>query len=78
MTTKTLLAASLVLNAGSLGTVTYLLKQDLGDARTPAPIIYCIAPNRSAAAETPPASTGSAVNSTQSSDRQRPFEGNTR
>ncbi len=71
MNTKTLLAASLAVNALLLGTAAYWLNQDPGDLSTLAPVIICTNHTRAGAVETPAASAVSAVNPAQPIDRRR-------
>jgi hypothetical protein len=65
MNTKRLLAASLVVNALLLGAEMYLVKQDLGDVSTPAPVIVYATHSPPGAAPKPAASTVPATNPAQ-------------
>ena len=71
MNTKTLLTASLAVNALLLGAAAYWLNQDPGDLSTLAPVIVCTAHTRPEAAEKPAAGTVSAVNPAQAVDWRR-------
>jgi len=62
MNTKRLLAASLVVNALLLGAEMYLVKQDLGDVSTPAPVIVYATHSPPGAVPRPAASTVPATN----------------